>query len=146
MKRKPKPWERNQLFKRKEKRVSNQQTDYLTDEEKSALCLQCQKCCKVLPISLRYEPESAMFKTISTFFIEHGCDAMVIGNTFVISVQHVCQHLTEEGCSIYEKRPEVCRNYDGRKDPRLARECLWSKRAGMTSAAGYSDRAEVKLT
>jgi len=33
-----------------------------------------------------------------------------------------CPHLTDKGCSIYERRPQACRTYDGR----LEREdCLW---------------------
>lgn len=124
--------------------------EYLTDEEKSILCLRCHECCKQLPISMKYEPNSEAFKQMSEFFRAHGCEARVIHGTYVISIPHVCQYLTTEGCTIYKERPQVCRNYDGRKDPRLFNKCLWNRRQpaekrGMTSAAGYSDRAEVKI-
>jgi Fe-S-cluster containining protein len=122
------------------------EADYLTDEEKSALCLQCHKCCMQLPMSLKYEPDSQMFKEISEFFIAHGCTATVIAGTFVLSVPHVCQHLTEKGCAIYENRPQVCRNYDGRRDPRLHMDCLWVRKVGgMRTHSAMSDQAVVKL-
>jgi hypothetical protein len=126
-------------------RVFPGEQEYLSDEEKSALCLQCHACCKQLPMSIKYDPESPAFQAISEFFTTHGCEAMMVHGVYVISVPHICQHLTESGCDIYESRPTVCRDYDGRKDPRLLNKCLWVKRGGMTTAAGYADRAEVKL-
>jgi hypothetical protein len=93
----------------KKGKVDMPEVDYLTDEEKSALCLQCLKCCQQLPMSMKYEPDSPIFREVSEFFLAHGCKATVIAKTFVLSVPHVCQHLTDKGCAIYGERPQVCR-------------------------------------
>lgn len=124
--------------------------DYLTDEEKSELCIQCQACCKQLPMSLKHEPDSALFQSVAGFFLAHGCEAQIIQNTFVVSIPHVCQYLTEKGCAIYERRPQICQDYDGRKDPRLYNKCLWNKKfwsekKGMQDSTGCNDFAEVKI-
>lgn len=123
--------------------------DVLSEEQKSALCLECGgKCCRELPISLAYDPDSEMFKKISSFFMQHGCRAVIIQKTLVMKVPHVCQHLLPDSkCAIYENRPVMCRDYDGRKDPTLFKECLWNRQEDgtMKSSAGYSDKATVQM-
>lgn len=124
--------------------------EYLTDDEKMILCLRCQKCCKSVAISLRHDPESDMYRRVTEHYMAHGCTSMIFGNSLIISIPHICQHLTENGCSIYKNRPLVCREYDGRKDPRMFRSCLWgqvTKQQGMmSSSSSVSERAEVKIT
>lgn len=129
--------------------MSEKTKEYLTDEEKSELCLQCHRCCKHLPISLGNNPEMEVFQHIMEYYKAHGCDTMVFGKSVIISIPHVCQHLTEKGCAIYDKRPTVCREYDGRKDPRMYKECLWARwkpKGGMRTHAAVADQAEVKLS
>jgi Fe-S-cluster containining protein len=38
-------------------------------------------------------------------------------------VPYPCPNLTDEGCRIYERRPDVCRMYHGKFDPALEKVC-----------------------
>jgi|WetSurMetagenome_2_1015567.scaffolds.fasta_scaffold385290_2 hypothetical protein len=143
---------RKERRKMEREQVKAERNDPLSVEEKTALCAKCgAKCCKELPISIAYDPESELFKRVTSLYVEHGCRAIVFQKMLLIKIPHVCQHLTVDStCNIYDKRPQTCMDYDGRKDPTLFTECLWNKPVlgkggGMTSATGYSDKAEVKL-
>lgn len=55
-------------------------------------------------------------------FTEHyearGCvvRSEKLGTRIAVMVPQTCQHLRATGCEIFEKRPELCKRYDGRED------------------------------
>lgn len=90
---------------------------------KSELCLQCLRCCK----HLRFEfPVWAFTMYHVEFYTARGCTISKEGDVVYVLVPHTCRHLTPMGCSIYEERPKICRDYDGRDDPTV--DCLWRGR------------------
>jgi len=49
----------------------------------------------------------------------------VNGNQMGITLNYPCPHLKPNGCDIYETRPGVCRDYDGRQHALMKDKCLW---------------------
>ena len=94
----------------------------LNATKKKKLCLKCQACCKVL-----YIPTSFPRKEDLEFYKARGVTFGNIKGVLHAIIPSVCPQLTKEGCSIYDKRPEACMYYDGRKDPLLKDICLWKK-------------------
>ena len=88
----------------------------------SELCLDCMECCK----SIGWYINSKDLHAIA-FYVARGCKLHVYDqNSILVSVPHVCQHLGDQGCKIYDKRPLICKAYDGRMDPSLKGVCLWN--------------------
>jgi Fe-S-cluster containining protein len=71
-----------------------------------------------------YRPD---YKEALEFYKTRGCKLVYADGLMLVAMEYVCPHLTPEGCSIYEDRPDWCRQYDGRKDPVVAEKCLWGK-------------------
>jgi Fe-S-cluster containining protein len=95
----------------------------LTETEKSRLCVKCQRCCNTLYIPLAVGPYFPL-----NLYATRGIK--IIWKSFqpyAIIENIPCQHLTEEGCSIYEKRPFDCKIYDGRNDIFYPEKCKWPK-------------------
>jgi Fe-S-cluster containining protein len=94
------------------------QVDYLS------LCLKCRYCCTVIAFRISpIDPNGIEFYTARGFKIIHSVGK---GETWVV-VPHICPKLTENGCSIYSKRPYSCVVFDGRKHPTTEKKCLWPK-------------------
>ena len=51
----------------------------------------------------------------------------VSNNALVVSFPHICPHLTERGCNIYDNRPLACKLFDGRKHIVSNDFCEWGK-------------------
>ena len=96
----------------------------LDDKKKSKLCLQCLECCKVIAIPVEHvSPETI------ELYVARGCWlAPLSGGRYGIVIPFPCPHLTPEGCDMYNNRPQVCKDYDGKKDPLMADKCLWIKK------------------
>lgn len=78
---------------------------------KSELCRQCQACCKELGVHTRYLYEP----NIVEFFKARGFTVLQDDDNFAyLTWEHVCPHLTPDGCDIYMNRPQVCEDFDGR--------------------------------
>lgn len=92
--------------------------------EKELLCLKCMECCKALAVQAPYCIDN---KEFVEFYQARGCSIIATKSLPIIVIDNPCPHLTERGCSIYHKRPEWCRLYDGRKDPIMRHVCLWGK-------------------
>lgn len=58
------------------------------------------------------------------FYETRGFRATKSGDLIVLTLKQTCPHLTPVGCDIYEKRPQVCRDYSGLND--FGSECFWS--------------------
>ena len=91
---------------------------------KSELCIQCQECCKILRIAIPIQ-ESTEYKETVKYYSEHGCITKNTKNSTVIEIPHKCQHLTDKGCNVYDKRPLMCRIYDGSIDELMKDRCMW---------------------
>jgi Fe-S-cluster containining protein len=90
--------------------------------KKQELCKECQKCCKRIGIYTRYRDVDA---DAINFFKIRGFDVFFDDMGFVkLELNLPCPHLTNTGCDIYNARPVVCAEYDGRKD--YGEECLWT--------------------
>lgn len=78
------------------------------------LCIQCRKCCNDVQIDTGYENddrEAAEFYKKRGFKIVKGDDGYIS-----LEIAFPCPQLGPEGCSIYSKRPKVCREYTGITD------------------------------
>ena len=96
----------------------------LSDEQKSELCMKCYWCCKVLylPVDMNImAPHWGEFAGRNLFIRPHFAS-----NTWWAILPLPCPNLTDKGCRIYKQRPDVCRNYDGRKDIFYPGKCLWN--------------------
>ena len=79
--------------------------DEALDQQKK--CLKCRECCEYVEY-----PVTMLSTEAIEYFIFRG-EQMYIDPAGVLMVrQHKpCKYLTEAGCSIYENRPEACREF-----------------------------------
>ena len=78
------------------------------------------ECCKQIKIPvLDPNPQAVEFYQARGFTIHYEYPTCFI----VIDIK--CPHLTNKGCDIYDSRPIICREYDGRLDPFVADRCKW---------------------
>jgi len=76
-------------------------------------CTGCTECCRVLFFGF---PVDETIADKFEFYQARGCSVKIGERRVVVGVPHICVHLTEDGCSIHNKRPAACRNYDCRDD------------------------------
>jgi len=81
-------------------------TDAMTDQQRK--CLECRQCCEYLQV-----PVTMLSMEVIDFFLFRGEQMFINSNNGVLTLRiyKPCQYLTENGCSIYENRPEICRNF-----------------------------------
>ena len=93
--------------------------------DKSALCLQCMKCCTFLS----FEVPTA--KGVLEFYKARELKLLLVTQVnppkVYVQIPHICPKLTSKGCSIYAKRPYQCEIFDGSKALMTKDVCLWSK-------------------
>lgn len=65
------------------------------------------------------EIEPRNFKKYMEFYKARGCKIQMLSGSVAITVPSPCPHLTITGCSVYENRPELCKDYNCRNDPFL---------------------------
>jgi Fe-S-cluster containining protein len=95
----------------------------LTEKEK--LCISCQNCGKELSIYSHPILYGCQAEKIVEFYEARGLTVTRLEeDALIISFPHICQHLTAEGCAIYENRPDSCAEYSGIED--FGDRCLWS--------------------
>jgi len=85
------------------------------------ICLECLECCKNISFDLEIKGSYYLYEQFAA--IRNIKIITVKDNRVYFLLYHPCPQLTDEGCKIYIKRPEVCRIYDGRLDPALAKIC-----------------------
>lgn len=71
-------------------------------------CRACQECCQYVEF-----PVTMLSLEVVEYFIFRGEQAHIDPKNGVMSIRiyKPCHHLTEQGCGIYEDRPETCRLY-----------------------------------
>jgi len=88
----------------------------MTKEEKEKICLDCRLCCQYIGF--------VGSGAIAAFMETWGYEMKPIGNDeFAAILHHPCQHITEKGCAIYDRRPSFCRSYWACQDPALSHLC-----------------------
>ena len=112
--------------------TQNEDRLLLIEVQKQEACLKCLKCCKEFAVALHPINFTVDVKQDNTeFFLARGFTLVKDAKnniTYLEIPNYKCPHLTETGCGIYETRPEVCKNYDGRRD---FDDCLWHKIEGL---------------
>ncbi len=96
----------------------------LLEEQKSQLCLSCQACCKLSYVEVSQNLQNQPNLTFLSF---KGFEFFTQGEHLFLILKKPCQHLTPKGCKVYAERPQACKGFDGRKDPLIAKQCLWNK-------------------
>jgi len=83
----------------------------LTEQQKT--CLDCRVCCKYLVMNAGYE-KLKDYQENMQFLANWGNVILSYGDNkhFEVAIPYPCKFLREDGCAIYEERPEVCRNND----------------------------------
>lgn len=70
-------------------------------------CKKCGGCCKtlILPLGITVDDDSQKW-------LEYHGIKVIRGNPIsYIEIDAVCSNLKDNQCSIYEQRPQVCRDY-----------------------------------
>jgi len=93
--------------------------------KKQELCISCQKCCKEILVYTHPVLYSCDAGELETFYRTRGFEVTRLEeDAIILSFKHTCQHLTPQGCDIYENRPASCAGYSGIDD--FGGACLWS--------------------
>lgn len=79
----------------------------LTPEQEQELCKKCQFCCRYIIQNIRPTYERIQF------FTTWGLMLLTNGRDIGVLIPRACQHITDEGCKIYDNRPEICKNFMG---------------------------------
>ncbi|GAB4390690.1 MAG: hypothetical protein Kow0025_24450 [Thermodesulfovibrionales bacterium] len=82
--------------------------------EENRICLECRRCCEDLLIETAYrnsDADAAAFYRARGFKVSKG-----EAGRLVFEMTLPCPRLGEDGCSIYSRRPRVCRRYTGEDD------------------------------
>lgn len=104
----------------------------LSAKRKSELCLQCGKCCMSMTFYGGKVDDEALDEI--RWLELHGLKIDYVeepnGTEYYFTIPKRCDALQElDGkfvCRIYETRPQMCRDYDGRVDgPFGVADCLW---------------------
>jgi len=94
-----------------------------TEKKKQELCLQCNECCKTIAM-----PAFLLGDPMTTDWLKfRGCEFFQTNFGMFVLIPSICPYLTDKGCAVYERRPEVCRNYDGRQIPFMVDKCKWNE-------------------
>lgn len=90
--------------------------------KKSELCIKCQACCKEVGIHTPY-----LYTDVVTaeFYTARGFRVTDNDGYIFLHLSMSCPHLTPAGCDIYENRPAVCIEFDGRIH--YDGHCAWSE-------------------
>lgn len=101
----------------------------MTDEERRLrqleLCAECKGvCCKTIVFPTQYSEFDSFAKDL---YETRGWYATGYKGKLWIYKEESCPELSETGCKIFESRPSACKMYDGRSDPIVRDQCLWSK-------------------
>ena len=109
----------------------------LSAKRKSELCLQCGKCCMSMTFfggevddEARDEIHWMELHGLKIDYVEKKVNGARKALEYYFSIPKRCDALKEiDGkfmCGVYETRPQMCRDYDGRMDgPFGVADCLW---------------------
>lgn len=92
------------------------------DPRRHELCMGCMNCCKYMAFQT-FNPTKEQLH----FYQTRGFEVVDEGRGWkALKFMAPCPHLdAEQGCLIYENRPQLCRDFDGRNTNTLKGECAW---------------------
>jgi Fe-S-cluster containining protein len=101
-------------------------------DKNSIICVKCNECCKWMTFTLRPETKRLMDK-YTEFYKARSCKVkQAVGGAdgnpayvLTVMVPYMCGHLNlvTGMCDVYDRRPQLCREYDGRWDPDMQDIC-----------------------
>ena len=94
-------------------------------DRRSRLCLKCLKCCHMIVFPTQYSQFDSFAREL---YETRGWKIRPYKGFLWMYKEETCQHLTSEGCAVYENRPSACKIYNGMADPIMRDECLWDKK------------------
>lgn len=109
----------------------------LSAKRKSELCLICGKCCMSMTFyggevddEARDEIHWMELHGLKIDYVEKNLGDGATMTEYYFSISKKCAALQENDgkytCGVYETRPQMCRDYDGRMEgPFGVAECLW---------------------
>lgn len=110
---------------------------------KQRLCISCRRCCKSIGIYVDPGVYAASQKDLVRFYRARGFKIYKRDHLLLfIHNDFPCPNLTQKGCKIYRKRPNVCRNYSGIED--FGKDCLWADLPEDTEKKKCSAKAGKK--
>ncbi|MDH5672907.1 MAG: YkgJ family cysteine cluster protein [Myxococcales bacterium] len=85
----------------------------LADERTQLPCLSCGLCCTYLAVEIDGPTSVRGASEILWFLYHKGACVYVEDDDWLLQIETRCRHLREDnGCAIYEQRPQICRDYD----------------------------------
>lgn len=105
-------------------RGKTRQMEFNKLPEKEKLCIICSKCCREIGIYTHPGLYTCSAEELVEFYEARGFAVTKSGDALILSLKISCPHLTQVGCDIYERRPQVCKEYSGLDD--FGDGCLWS--------------------
>lgn len=77
------------------------------------LCAKCSAmCCRYIALPFDEPTDRESFDEARWFLMHEGVTVFVSDDQWYVSVATPCKHLDEQGmCSVYPKRPQICRDY-----------------------------------
>ena len=109
----------------------------LSAKRKSELCLMCGKCCMSMTFfggevddEARDEIQWMELHGLKIDYVEKKTGPKRTVTEYYFSIPQRCNALQETDgkftCGVYETRPQMCRDYDGRMEgPFGVADCLW---------------------
>ena len=76
--------------------------------EQQEKCLACRECCEYVEI-----PTTMLSMEVVEYWYVRGEQFYInpTSGVFSVRIYKPCVHLKEDGCAIYDNRPEICQNF-----------------------------------
>jgi len=80
---------------------------------KKSLCSKCTGlCCRYFALPIETPEDKEDYDDIRWYLCHKGITIFVEDGDWYINIKNVCKYLTKNyACSIYKKRPRICRQY-----------------------------------
>lgn len=84
-----------------------------TSEENYILCRDCDQCCHYIAVEIDRPTTKKEFENIRWFLLHENVNVSIgFDNNWYLEFKTKCKALKNKRCSIYNKRPQICRDYD----------------------------------
>lgn len=97
------------------------QEEKMTESE---ICMKCHGCCTYVAVPLEYPRSADMLDTYVWYLLHRNVEIEIDNyNKWFLVFKTPCDKLLPNGaCSIYESRPEICRDYSADSCSRTAKD------------------------
>ena len=78
-------------------------------------CDKCNgKCCRYVSIKIKEPKADIDFEELKWFLVHKNVSVVYQDHEgeWIVEVATDCEHLTDNKCAIYKKRPQVCKDYE----------------------------------